>query len=641
MLWRARCLWLMALVLGLSRLAGAMDFHVIPYDVDPPITIDGKLDDWAEVPNPILLNKPEQVTYGKDMWTGPDDLSGVIRLAYRAGGLFIAAEITDDTVNMPYRARDIWKGDHINLWMDTSPAQDPNRKMFGRGQFHVVFNPGTLGGVNGKGEVTDPEIYVYRPEGLPQEGGQIVSRRTEKGYIIEAFLPWERVGIPAARMNQDVNFEVAISEADGDPARQETLMTYGTEKWVYSRTRLCVAVFGDGNGKGRPPLRAIPVAEKLELPATQRQTITFDVAELPADKEPAIFFKSRLVASSVTGVRDRSLAVELNGKRIDGARISNRRPESRFFMGNMQTFVWPDGAVALYYANGYDRPAHSPKYALMDTAPNCEYEFNVDGLIKTGSNTLAFISLVPETEKGATTAEVRDVEMRIKVKLPPPPPLKPAPTGKLPVVEPQSKFTRTWSGLRSRKNTLAFKVNGEQAVVTSRFSAPDGKWYTGSSPYYKHKRKVLRGDEYLEVRDTFVNTSAENVPIMQEHTCALGEGMKKSLAGGLPAAGRQRTQGRLAEPQRLRRHGEGGAGLLRAQRRLHRACGNDSQGRRAHPGRPQLRAEEGRRIHGRLPADPRAEARFLGLHQPGPPRPRRELPAQVVLRLHVASLARL
>jgi len=529
-----------------ALLAGPADYHVVPFDVDPPIQVDGSLDDWTDVPNAIVLNKKENVTYTPEGWQGPSDLSGVIRLAYRYGGLFVAAEVTDDVVNQPYRARDIWKGDHLNLWVDLIPGQEPDRHMFGSGQFHVVISPGNLGGVDGKEQHTGPEIYLYRPEGLKQEGGDIAARRTDTGYVMEAFIPWSRLGVKGIKMNQDANFEVAISEADGSPARQERLMTSDTRKWTYSRSRMRPVVFGDGNGRGAPPARGVPIATSLRVPALRWQTVSFMAEAIPSGKQPHVFFKARFHAPNVTGVKEQALYVSLNGQPLAADRISNRRPRSRFFEGSFATFVATDGGIGLYYANGFDRPQRSKRYALLDYGPGCEYEFGVEGLLKEGENALTFRNAAVTTPKQKHEIIISDIALRLKARVPPPPAPKPAPQGELQAFELQTDFPRTWASLEERGAEIAFGVNGERVLIQSRFSAPDGRWHQGSCRFFRHRRKLVTRDEWIEVHDTFENISNDDVPVMQEHSCLLNDRLKKVWLGGYPNQG---LTGRKASAQ--------------------------------------------------------------------------------------------
>ena len=78
---------LLFVLLAGFALAQSGDYHVIAYKGDPPIVVDGVLDDWENVPNAIHLRDKAQVTFQPHYWTGPDDLSGTVHLAWRRGGL--------------------------------------------------------------------------------------------------------------------------------------------------------------------------------------------------------------------------------------------------------------------------------------------------------------------------------------------------------------------------------------------------------------------------------------------------------------------------------------------------------------------------------------------------------------------------
>ena len=228
--------------------ADAGDFYSFPYKPDPAITVDANDSDWSTVPNAIELKRVAQVGYGRDCWDGPQDLSGVIHLAWRNGGIAIFATVVDESVLQPYSGRAIWKGDHVNLWLDLTPGKDADRIMLGEGQVHVVLSPGNFNGACGGDRPIEPEIFVYKPAEKQAPGGEIAARRTEDGYVIEAFIPLAGLGLTEGfRMHQDGNFEVAVSDSDALPAKQETLMTYASEAWVYSRQRLVPFVLADGN----------------------------------------------------------------------------------------------------------------------------------------------------------------------------------------------------------------------------------------------------------------------------------------------------------------------------------------------------------------------------------------------------------
>ena len=523
--------------MGGRAMAQQQQYCVIPYDVDPPIMLDGNLDDWGNVPNPIQLDGRAHVTYGGDKWTVADDLSGVIRLAWGSDGICLAAEVNDDKVQQPYSGGDIWKGDHVNLWMDFIPGVEPERTMFGKGQFHVVVSPGNFNAPAAGAKPIPPEIFVYRPEGPKQEGGKIAAVRTEKGYIVEAFVPWSRLGVSSIRMNQDANFEVAINDADADPARQEKLITLGEEPWAYSRLRLLPMVFGDGNGKGTAPARGSVIQKAAAVEVGKALTLEFDAPALPEDKAPFVFFKARIQWPSAAGWRSDALTASVNGKPLDAARFSNRSPRFTMVDGRTGVQVSREGSIMVWYSPTFDAVNKDSHYAPIDGAPACEYEFNLAGLVQPGRNTfeLRNVLAVGGEEKASDfTIHIENVEYRAKVKLPPPPPPKPAPTGEIPVIEPKKLFARTYSDLTQSKGRIAFSVKGRSLAVTSRFSTPDGQWRAGSNTFFTIQRVVKEHDEWIEVRDTFRNLTQEDLPIIQEHACDLGKSVKRVWLAGLP-----------------------------------------------------------------------------------------------------------
>jgi len=509
------------------------DFHVIAYDVDPPIEIDGRFGDWEKIPNVITLDTREHMTYGADMWSGPKDLSAVIRLAWRTGWIAIGAEVTDDRVLQPYAGRDIWKGDHFNFWVDMTPGVAPERTMFGKGQCHVVVSPGSLDATAGGDGALPPEIYVYRPEGLKQQGGEVAARRTETGYVVEAFIPFSRLGVRGPAMGQDANFEVAISDADLDPAKQETFMTYGTEVWVYSRQRMLPMAFGDGNGRAAPPVRGASLFEHHELPPGETLKITFNASSIPENKAPFLFFRARTGSKRVAGYRTGMLSAELNGERVGRDRLSNRPAQSTMMDGRSIGVVSGDDLLTLPYTPTFEAVDRHSGYGLIDNVKACEFEFNVAEVLVEGENTLVFQNHTTSQSGTVYTAVLGKGELRIKAKVPPPPPPKPAPIGEIPTIEPRRVFPKTYAITGREGTRLHLRVSGSGLSVDSRFSTPDGQWRTASNTFFEHARKVIEHDEWIEVHDTFRNLTDSDLPIIQEHACALGERFKAAWLGGL------------------------------------------------------------------------------------------------------------
>jgi hypothetical protein len=527
----------MVLLAGCGR--AAEDYYVMPMKPDPAIVADGDLSDWDLVPNPIVLKGREHVTYSPELWDGDADLSATVRLCWRTGLLAIAAEVTDANLRQPYAGADIWRGDHINLWVDFQPGVDPERTMFGEGQVHLVVSPGDFGAVK-------PEIHVYRPEGRNPGPGEAAARRTATGYIVEAVIPVERLGVAALSMYKDANFEVALSDADNEPVKQESLMTRGTEPWVYSRKRVLPMVFGDGNGKAPPPLRGTLLKDHAEIAAGQTLTLPFDSGAIPEGKEAFVFLRARYPQEKVTGFRAEALHLDLNGKRVGVDRLANRAARMTLMRGTDETMVSADGALALYYAPDYfPSPERHALYGTIDGSNPTEYEFRLDGVLREGSNTLTVSNLGTVTPEHAHTAHVDSVEFRIRSKVAPPPPPKPAPTGEIPWIAPATTFPKSYAATPQPGARIELTVAGEPLVLESRFSTPDGGWQTGSNRFFRHERQVSEHDEWLEVSDTFTNLTTENLPLIQEHRCDLGKRFRAAWLAGLemPAGNGNRSEG--------------------------------------------------------------------------------------------------
>jgi cellulose/xylan binding protein with CBM9 domain len=523
----------------------AEDYHVIPYDVDPPIVVDGDLADWENVPNAFELKDKANVTLGTGAWSGTEDLSGRIRLTWHRTGICVAAEVTDDVVSQTASGRDLWKGDYVNLLVDLTPGVQAERSALGDGQFHVGISPGSFD-VKVGGKSLPAEIVVWTPADAPEDGGHVVSSRTEDGYLIEAFVPWSRVGTSPATMNKDANFEFALSDCDTPEPRQETWMTVGTVPWKRIRARLQPMVFGDGNGTAQPPVRGISIQESAKVPQRQSLSISFDASTVPQGKDPFLFFKARFDRKKVAGFAARTLWVDVNGERVTGDRIANRPQTSLYMSGKEATFIAPDGGITVPYAPSPEAFDKHPYYRLIGNIKGCEFEFNLAGLLQQGENTVTFHNTAPAKLQGDYDVILEDVEFRLKAQGATAIQLKPAPTGPLPVYEPRKEFPKTWSHLEQRQGEISLKVNDEPFTITSTFTAPDGKTYQGSSPFYTHTREVIERGEWIEVRDTFKNLTSEHVPIIQTHTCSPGP--ERTADVYLSCVRLPTGQGRKSEP---------------------------------------------------------------------------------------------
>ena len=540
------------------------DYYVIPFNVDPPIQVDANLGDWQNIPNVITMADAGHVTWHKEAkakaWQGRQDLSAVVRLAWRYDGIYVAADVTDDVVQQPYGGRDVWKGDYVNLWLDLRPAFEPGRTVLGKGQFHIGMSPGNFNGTAGGEGIIPPRVFAFMPQNLPLENGRVASRRTAKGYVMEAFIPFADLEIADVRQNTLAAFEIAVSDSDDKPATQEMIMTSGTDAWQLSRARLIPMLFGDGNGEAEQPDKTIAVTKHLDFEPNQAHTLVIELDKLPDEMQAFLFLRGRSHFAKSAGYCNWALTVNVNGTQLEGDRLSNR-PES-MFMSNGHEISVIDAAGALTFT-------HEPEFGATDKDSHyriegqkvSEFEFNLDGLTRPGKNTIVLRNTSRAYKEKYPKIVVGDVELRVR-------PLRagasfsrPAPIGPLPLIEPQGSFAKTYSGLDWNPARVRLIVNGESLEVKSRFSAPDGKWHDGTTRYFSQRRQVEAQDEWIIVKDTFKNLTDADLPLMYAYRCGLaGEG--DVWLGGRKIGAKQ---ARSSDPQNASAFGttpKAGLGLL-------------------------------------------------------------------------------
>ena len=113
-------------------------------DVAEVAAIDGDLGEWAAIPNAVEVNRKEQVIWGTGGWDSVEDMHGTIQLAWRQEYLFIGTRVIDDQLCQSQRGANIWKGDHVEVYIDAQPDLEPNRQSYGEGQFQFIFSPGNF-----------------------------------------------------------------------------------------------------------------------------------------------------------------------------------------------------------------------------------------------------------------------------------------------------------------------------------------------------------------------------------------------------------------------------------------------------------------------------------------------------------------
>ena len=167
--------------------------HGIPYKPDPPPAIDGRLDEWENVPNAYLIQTREQVGHGGKAWKSPQDLSAKVWLAWRGEYLYLAADVTDDRHvqkaarpgHVARRSRRALPGCHAR--------GGAAAERLGQGQINLGLSPGQFAAHGRSRDRYPPEAVVFTPDGGSAEGILVAAQKTEKGYALEAAIPWRLI----------------------------------------------------------------------------------------------------------------------------------------------------------------------------------------------------------------------------------------------------------------------------------------------------------------------------------------------------------------------------------------------------------------------------------------------------------------
>jgi hypothetical protein len=556
-----RCRGLLAAVaacLSLAALATDEVARGIPLKPDPPFAIDGDLAEWSTVPGVTTMDRAEQVVWGSGSWTSPADLSATVQLAWRQEFLFIAVAVTDDQLRQTQRGDSLWKGDHLELYIDAQPDLDPDRTKFGEGQFHLALSPGNF--LKTGDPLTDcgPELYCYRPEKGAIEGALVGATRTARGWTLEAAIPWAFLGVKNPLSGMPLRLEIGVSDTDSPEPKQEALMTTSTAKWEHTRTRLPLAALAGSDGVAPPRTSKVAIADRVTLARGEKQAFTFALLALPADRDAMLVFSARLDHPKVAG-HTPALRLLVNGTPLAAERLANKPQKCPSRGGQIYTLAGGE-RLSIYYSPDFKSPDLDPGYGLLNGVKACDFALRVTDLVKLGAN-----ALILENAAVPRVAQKLQVEaLRLEFQTPPPPPKPKAgpPVGALPIIEPRPLPDLTFTTQEQPEAVLAITVGGETFAVQSQFSTPAPGWVHGSSTWFRHERRLEPTGEVLIVRDTFTNLTAENLPLMHRHQVRLGERQKGLWLAGLKRPTGEGVSGEPQNPTAFAATAEHGLGLL-------------------------------------------------------------------------------
>jgi LmbE family N-acetylglucosaminyl deacetylase len=177
-----------------------------------PLPVDATIEKWQDVhivPTPI---PPGNLVQGRV--ADPSECSGRFFAASDESGLQILVDVTDDAVCTNIAADDIkahWRSTSVEICVDPNPPAENTLTTLKLG----VFPDDTSGKVRAARDAD------ARPGELERMGSRIrlASNRTATGYIVEAHLPWEEIGLAKDVAGRRIGFNIILYHAGKTAAR--------------------------------------------------------------------------------------------------------------------------------------------------------------------------------------------------------------------------------------------------------------------------------------------------------------------------------------------------------------------------------------------------------------------------------------
>lgn len=233
------------------------------YRLASPPTIDGDLSDWPDL-EPLFIGRESDVASGD--WSGPDDLSASIRIAWDDAAVYFAIHVRDDEViqNLPdAQASRIWSQDCIQWAIDIGGTGESYDYEYGFGR--------TQDG---------PCVYRWQVSGglVPGRTRQVdlAVKQTDDGLIYEAAVWLGQLLRLDPHSHRKIGFTIVVQDLDssGRTTLQWTPgITSGKVPQLFGRLIFSDSTAGTANSNlllsGRSQLTSEPAFYHVIIPGSK------------------------------------------------------------------------------------------------------------------------------------------------------------------------------------------------------------------------------------------------------------------------------------------------------------------------------------------------------------------------------------
>jgi hypothetical protein len=183
--------------------------------------IDGDLSEWQG-----STYSAQDIVFGASNWTGVSDASAKYYIGWDNTNLYLGVEITDDTFVQVSRGRYMYKGDEVEIQLDTDLTGDFSSTFLSADDYQIGLSPGNFSNL-GK------EAYRWYPRSVESylTSTNFAAKQSDNGYTMEARIPWIIFGITPSE-GARYGFAVSISDNDlaGTSVQQSMVSSVSSRK---------------------------------------------------------------------------------------------------------------------------------------------------------------------------------------------------------------------------------------------------------------------------------------------------------------------------------------------------------------------------------------------------------------------------